>query len=89
MQSALNLFRVTLHIIIIIIIIIVRCQTLLEDLWTIRSCSLYVFYKYYYHFPSYSLGSILSMYIWFYSCLIMQFMYFYCYDYLFSLYVYV
>ena len=31
----------------------------------------------------------LSMYIWFYSCLIMQFMYFYRYDYVFSVYVYV
>jgi hypothetical protein len=31
----------------------------------------------------------LSIYIWFFSCLIMPFMYFYCYDYVFSLYVYV
>ena len=31
----------------------------------------------------------LSMYLWFYSCLIIQFMYFYCYDYVFSFYVYV
>ena len=43
---------------IIIIIIIIRCQTLLEDLWTIWSCSLYVFYEYYYNIPSYSLGSV-------------------------------
>ena len=26
-----------------------RCQTLLEDLWTIWSCRLYVFYEYYYY----------------------------------------
>jgi hypothetical protein len=32
----------------------------------------YVFYEYYYHISSYSLGSIfLLMYIWFYSCLLM------------------
>jgi len=31
----------------------------------------------------------LSMYMRFYSCLIMLFMYFYCYDYVFLLYVYV
>ena len=31
----------------------------------------------------------LSMYVWFYSCLLMQFMCFYCYDYVFLLYVYV
>jgi len=37
---------------------VIRCQTLLENLWTIRSCCLYVFYEYYYHIPSYSLGSI-------------------------------
>jgi len=41
--------------------IAVRCQTLLEDLWTICSCCLYVFY--YYHILSYSLGSI------FYQCI--------------------
>jgi hypothetical protein len=33
--------------------------------------------------------SFLSMYIWFYSRLIMYFMYFYCYGYVFLLYVYV
>jgi len=27
----------------------------LEDLWTIWSCCLYVFYEYYYHISSYSL----------------------------------
>ena len=32
-------------------------------IWTIRSCCLYVFYEYYYHIPSYSLGSI------FYQCM--------------------
>jgi hypothetical protein len=64
-------------------VLLIRCQTLLEDLRTTWSCCLYVFY--YYHIPSYSLGSIfLSMYIWLYSCLIIQFMYFYCYDYVFS-----
>ena len=51
---------------------VISCQTLLEDLWTTWSCCLYVFYEYCYHIPSCSLGSIfLSMYIWFYSCLIM------------------
>jgi len=39
----------------------------------------FIFFRFYF----------LSMYIWFYSCLIMWFMYFYCYDYVFSLYVYV
>ena len=29
-----------------------RCQTLLEDLWTIWSCCLYVFYDYHSHIPS-------------------------------------
>ena len=114
------------------------------DLWTICSCCLYVIYEYYYHIPSYSLGSIFfinvhikikyvhssniyintstkhplvqwmlcrgvyryvrwmyilyfnmehigtnnvkTMYIWLYSCLIT---YFYCYDYVFSLHIYV
>ena len=37
-------------------VLVIRCQTLLEDLWTIWSCCLYVFY--YYHILSYSLGSI-------------------------------
>ena len=39
-----------------------KYQILLEDLWTIWSCCLYVFYEYYCHNPSYSLGSI------FYQC---------------------
>ena len=43
--------------------LVIRCQTLLEDLWTIWSCCLYVFYEYYYHIPSYSIGSI------FYQCI--------------------
>jgi hypothetical protein len=38
--------------------IITRCQILLEDLWTIWSCCLNVFYEYYHHIPSYSLRSI-------------------------------
>jgi len=29
--------------------ILISCQTLLEDLWTVWSCCLYVFYEYYYH----------------------------------------
>jgi hypothetical protein len=37
----------------------------------IWSCCLYVLYEYYYR-------NVFSMYIWFYSCLIMYFMYFYC-----------
>jgi hypothetical protein len=37
-------------------VLVIRCQTLLEDLRTIRSCCLYVFY--YYHILSHSLGSI-------------------------------
>jgi hypothetical protein len=38
---------------------------------------LYVFYEYYYHIPSYSLGSIFYQCIYgFYSCLILYFMYF-------------
>ena len=46
---------------------VIWCQTLLEDLWTIWSCCLYVFYEYYYHISSYSLGSIfLSIYIYIY-----------------------
>ena len=40
------------------IVLVIRCQTLLEDLWIIWSCCLYVFYEYYYHIPSYSLGSV-------------------------------
>jgi len=39
-------------------VLVIRCQTLLQDLWAIWSCCLYVFYKYYYHIPSYSLRSI-------------------------------
>jgi len=42
-------------------VLVIRCQTLLDDLWTIRSCCLYVFY--YYHIPLYSFGSI------FYHCI--------------------
>jgi len=30
-------------------VLVIRCQTLLEDLWTTWSCCLYVFYEYYYH----------------------------------------
>jgi hypothetical protein len=66
-----------------------KYQTLLEDLWTIWSCCLYVFYEYYYHNPSYSLGSI------FINAYLILFLFnnviyvFYCYDYVFSLYVYV
>jgi hypothetical protein len=37
-------------------VLVIRCQILLEDLWLIRSCCLYVFYEYCYHIPSYSLG---------------------------------
>jgi hypothetical protein len=74
----------------VVMALVTRCQTLLEDLRTTWSWCLYVFYEYFYHIPSYSLGSIfLSIYIWFYSYLIMQFIYFYCYDYVFSLHVYV
>ena len=40
----------------------VQCSVLsilpISFLWTIRSCCLYVFYEYYYHIPSYSLGCI-------------------------------
>ena len=46
-----------------VMVLVIRCQTLLEDLWTIWSCCLYVFYEYYYHISSYSLGSI------FYQCI--------------------
>jgi len=44
-------------------VLVIMCQTLLEDLWKIWSCCLYIFYEYYYH------NNFLSMYIWFYSCL--------------------
>jgi len=47
----------------VVMVLVRRCQTLLEDLWTIWSYYLYVFYEYYYHIPSYSLGSI------FYQCM--------------------
>ena len=47
----------------VVMVVVIRCQTLLQDLWTIWSCYLYVFYEYYYHIPSYSLGSI------FYQCI--------------------
>ena len=39
----------------VVMVLVIRCQTLLEDLWTIWSCCLYVLYKYYSHIPSYSL----------------------------------
>jgi len=39
----------------VVMALVVGCQTLLEDLWTVWSCCLYVFYEYYYHIPSYSL----------------------------------
>ena len=39
-------------------------------------------------FLSYSLGSILSMYMWLYSFLILTCMYFYCYVFVFLLYIY-
>ena len=45
----------------VVMVLVIRCRTLLEDLWTIWSCCLYVFY--YYHILSYSLGSI------FYQCI--------------------
>jgi hypothetical protein len=32
-----------------VVMVWVMCQTLLEDLWTIWSCCLYVFYEYYYN----------------------------------------
>ena len=47
-------------------VLVIRCQTLLEDLWTIWSCCLYVFYEYCYHIPSYYLGSIFYQYIYIY-----------------------
>jgi len=47
----------------VVMVLVIRDQTLLKDLWTIWSCCLYVFYVYYYHIPSYSLGSI------FYQCI--------------------
>ena len=40
-----------------------KVSNILEDIWTIKSCCLYVFYEDYYHIPSYSLGSI------FYQCI--------------------
>jgi hypothetical protein len=45
----------------VVMVLVIRCQILLEDLWTIWSWCLYVFY--YYHILSYSLGSI------FYQCI--------------------
>jgi len=44
-------------------VLVMRYQTLLEDLWTIWSCCLYVFYEYSYHIPSYPLCYI------FYQCI--------------------
>jgi len=40
----------------VVMVLVIRCQTLLKNLWTIWSCCLYVFY--YYHILSYTLGSI-------------------------------
>jgi hypothetical protein len=40
----------------VVMVLVIRCQTSLEDLWTIWSCCLYVFYCYY--ILSYSLCSI-------------------------------
>jgi hypothetical protein len=45
----------------VVMVLVIRFWTLLEDLWTIWSCCLYVFY--YYHILSYSLCSI------FYQCI--------------------
>jgi hypothetical protein len=73
----------------VVMVLVISCQKVLEDLWTIWSCCLYVFYEYYCHIPSYSLSSIfLSIYtvlFLFYNVIYV----FYCYDYVFSLYVYV
>jgi hypothetical protein len=44
----------------VVMVLVIWCQTLLEDIWTIWSCCLYVFYKYCYHIPSYSLCSIFN-----------------------------
>jgi hypothetical protein len=33
----------------VVMFLVIRCQTLLEDVQTIWSCCLYVFYEYYYH----------------------------------------
>ena len=59
---------------------------LMENMKLLLMCILllshsFMFFRFYF----------LSMYeyIWFYSCLIMYFMYFNCYDYVFLLYVYV
>jgi hypothetical protein len=67
-------------------VLVIRCQTLLQDLWTIWSCCFYVFY--YYHILSYPLGSIFYEYMVLF--LFDKVIYvFYCYDYVFSPYVYV
>ena len=44
-----------------LMVLVIRCLTLLEDIWTIGSCCLYVFC--YYHILSYSLGSIFYQYM--------------------------
>jgi len=70
----------------VVMVLVIRCQTLFEDLWTIWSCYLYVFY--YYHIPSYSLGSIfinVFMVLFLFDNVIYVF---YCHNYVFSLYVY-
>jgi hypothetical protein len=56
-------FRILHSRLCVCVCIVIRRQTLLEDLRTIWSCCLYVFYEYYYHIPSYFLGSI------FYHCI--------------------
>jgi len=63
-------------------VLVIRCQTLLEDLWTILSCCLYVFYEYYYHNIFYH---CIYGFILVYNVIYV----FYCYEYVFSLYVYV
>jgi len=45
----------------VVMVLVIRCQTLLEYISTIGSCCLYVFW--YYHIPSYSLGSIFYQYM--------------------------
>ena len=52
---------------IVVMVLVIRCQTLLEDLGTIWSCCFCVFYEYYYHNSSYSLGSIFYQYIYGFS----------------------
>jgi len=61
-------------------------RTLMDNMKLLLICILRVLLSYSFIFFRFY---FLSMYIWFYSCLIMQLTYFYCYDYVFSLYVYV